>query len=65
MSGDTKTAERAELDEFLTDMEVADYKTSTVAEFKTVGDAMIAAGMVDVAGKLRGLKLAMANEYGD
>jgi hypothetical protein len=57
--------EKAALHDFLDELEEADYKTSTVEEFKAVGDAMMEAGMTDVAEKLRSLKSAMANEYGD
>jgi hypothetical protein len=64
MAGDTKSAERADLHDLLDEME-RDFKTSTAAEFQTVGNAMIDAGMTEVADKLRSLKSAMANEYGD
>jgi hypothetical protein len=57
--------ERAALHDLLDELEEADYKTSTVEEFRAVGESMIAAGMTDIADKLRGLKAAIAGEYGD
>jgi hypothetical protein len=65
MSGDTKSAERADLHEFLTELNHSEYTSSIIDTFGDVGNEMIDAGMTNVADKLRRLKSAVANEYGD
>jgi len=65
LTGRALFLEKSALHDLLDELEEADYKTSTVEEFSSLGEAMIAAGMTGIAEKLRSLKAAVAGEYGD